>query len=110
MNFEEQIYKQVVFSQETFGPGSRTKGVIDHIRKELVEVENSKGSSDEWVDVALLGLDGLARALKTERKLNDADTASAVVAKIVEKFQINTKREWPDYRTASQDSAIEHRR
>ena len=31
------LARQRAFSEKTFGPGARTKGVIDHIRKELGE-------------------------------------------------------------------------
>lgn len=38
MFLDEFIYRQLKFSTEAFGPGERRKGVIDHIRKELVEL------------------------------------------------------------------------
>jgi hypothetical protein len=34
------LEKQREFSERTFGPGPRTAGVIDHIRKELREIES----------------------------------------------------------------------
>src|SRR5690606_4673333 len=33
------LARQREFSERAFGPGPRTKGVIDHIRKELAEIE-----------------------------------------------------------------------
>ena len=33
------LYRQRAFSERTFGPGARTKGVLNHIRKELAEIE-----------------------------------------------------------------------
>jgi hypothetical protein len=65
-DFEAHLTRQMVFSKATFGPGSRTKGVIDHIRKELVEVEESEGNAAEWVDVVILALDGLMRAIQNQ--------------------------------------------
>jgi hypothetical protein len=53
----------MAFSHATFGPGERMDGVIDHIRKELIEVEGCNGESSEWVDVVILALDGLTRRL-----------------------------------------------
>jgi hypothetical protein len=31
--------RQIEFSLHTFGPGQRTAGVLEHIRKELTEIE-----------------------------------------------------------------------
>ena len=43
MNLYQHILRALAFSRATFGPGARTKGVVDHIRKELVEIEESNG-------------------------------------------------------------------
>lgn len=32
------LTRQAVFSRATFGPGPRTKGVLDHMEKEIAEV------------------------------------------------------------------------
>ena len=40
MNLIKHLLRQKAFSERTFGPGPRTKMVIDHIRKELIEIEN----------------------------------------------------------------------
>lgn len=60
VNLEEYLKRAITFSFETFGPGPRTNGVIDHITKELVEVQTDPR---EWVDVAILALDGAWRAM-----------------------------------------------
>ena len=62
-DFEGFLARQFAFSRATFGPGERHKWVIEHIRKELEEVEKSHGESSEWVDVCLLALDGLMRRI-----------------------------------------------
>jgi len=41
--------------------GTRTKGVIDHLRKELDEVEKEPTDLLEWIDLVLLALDGAWR-------------------------------------------------
>jgi hypothetical protein len=105
-DFEAHLTRQMVFSKATFGPGARTKGVIDHIRKELVEVEESGGNPKEWVDVVILALDGLQRSLWGIEPSDDA--ARRAVRMIVEKQAKNELRDWPDWRTQSQDAAIEH--
>jgi hypothetical protein len=101
----------MVFSRATFGPGARTKGVTDHIRKELVEVANSDGSPDEWTDVAILALDGLTRSIWAA---HPGWTAQAVAEKavnlIVGKQGKNELRNWPDWRSADPTKAIEHER
>lgn len=38
----QHLYRQRDFSERTFGPGTRTQGVLDHIRKELREIEAKK--------------------------------------------------------------------
>jgi hypothetical protein len=63
MDLKQHLIRQMAWSHATFGPGERTQGVIDHIKKELVEVERANGDSSEWVDVVILALDGLTRRL-----------------------------------------------
>lgn len=45
----KHIRRQKDFSADTFGPGPRTKGICDHIRKELLEIEASPTDVAEWV-------------------------------------------------------------
>lgn len=95
----EHLRRQAAFSLRTFGPGNRLQGVLDHIRKELVEVEESDGSLAEWVDVILLALDGAWRAGNTPEQI-----AEAIEAKQAR----NERRTWPDWRTADPGKAIQH--
>jgi hypothetical protein len=102
MNLVAHLYRQRAFSRATFGPGTRTKGVCDHIRKELKEIEacmERRQALGEWVDVILLALDG---AWRTGYSPED------VVQAIELKQTINEDRDWPDWRTQSPDKAIEH--
>lgn len=93
------LRNQKHFSENTFGPGMRTKGVVDHIRKELVEIEKEPNDLMEWVDVILLALDGAWRTGATPEEI-----ASAISAK----QNRNQERKWPDWRTSDPDKAIEH--
>jgi len=93
------LRRQKAFSEKTFGPGTRTKGVIDHIRKELGEIEAAPADIEEWVDVIILAFDGAWRA---------GWEAQAIVDAIVAKQAKNEARDWPDWRTADPDKAIEH--
>jgi len=98
-DMEAHLIRQREFSRKTFGPGTRTKGVIDHIRKELNEIEADHQDVCEWVDVIILAFDGAWRAGWEPR-----DIIQAIVAKQTK----NESRTWPDWRTASPDHAIEH--
>jgi hypothetical protein len=93
------LERQRAFSLKTFGPGPRTKGVVDHIRKELAEIEADPADIMEWVDVIILAFDGAWRA---------GWEPQAIVDAIVAKQTKNEARQWPDWRTADPDKAIEH--
>lgn len=99
------LRRQVAFSERTYGPGDRTAGVIHHIRKELIEVEDDAAAGlptlGEWVDVIILGFDGAWRSGATPEQI-----VSAIVAKQTK----NEGRKWPDWRTADPSKAIEHDR
>lgn len=95
----EHIDRQRKFSYKTYGPGNHTEGVIDHIRKELIEIEEAPEDLEEWVDVIILGIDGAWRAGFGPQEIIDA---------IVAKQLKNENREWPDWRTVPVGKAIEH--
>ncbi|MAY63959.1 MAG: hypothetical protein CML29_17285 [Rhizobiales bacterium] len=109
MDLKQHLLRQMAFSRATFGTGSRTNGVVDHIRKELEEVQESHGCPSEWVDVVILGLDGLTRSLSFVIEDQD-EVADEACRMIVDKQSRNERRDWPDWRTADPDKAIEHDR
>lgn len=102
-NFDmlSHLRRQRAWSEKTFGPGPRTKGVVQHIRKELAEIEAKPDDISEWIDVVILGLDGAWRA---------GASPEQILATLVGKQAKNEARTWPDWRTMSQDQAIEHDR
>jgi hypothetical protein len=100
-NLKQHLVRQRVFSERTFGPGPRTAGIIDHIRKELVEVEAKPYDLSEWMDVVILALDGAWR---------HGAQPEDIVAALVAKQDKNESRVWPDWRNAPTDKAIEHDR
>lgn len=100
-NFEQHLQRQRDFSERTFGPGPRAAGVVDHIRKELREIEENPGDLAEWIDVAILALDGAWRSGATPAQIIDG---------LVAKQAKNEARTWPDWRSAPADKAIEHDR
>lgn len=95
----QHLERQRQWSCTTFGPGARTKGVIDHIRKELTEVEADPLDLREWVDVLILAFDGAWRAGWEPQEIIDAIKA---------KQAKNEARTWPDWREMSEDEAIQH--
>ncbi len=97
----EHLQRQREWSERTFGPGTRTAGIIDHIRKELRDVESKSDDLSEWIDVAILALDGAWRAGYTPQQ---------IVAAFAAKQAKNEARAWPDWRTMSPDKAIGHDR
>lgn len=103
------LERQIAFSRKTFGPHERRMGIIDHIDKELDEVEASDGAPSEWIDVVLLALDGLWRAMAAKSpELTDHEIAAMVCFMLVHKQGKNEARQWPDWRTLAENEAIEH--
>jgi hypothetical protein len=99
MDLIKHIQRQRNFSTKAFGPGERTTGIIDHIKKELKEIADDPTDIEEWVDVILLAIDGAWRAGHTPLEIADA---------IRLKQAKNEERCWPDWRTADPEKAIEH--
>lgn len=99
MDLVKYIYDQRAFSFETFGPGARTPMVLDHLRKELKEVEANPNDLEEWVDVIILALDGAWRTNHFPEEI-----ASSLEAKLSK----NKQRQWPDWRKSNPNKAIEH--
>lgn len=100
-DFRAHLVRQRKFSLATFGPGYRYKANIDHIRKELVEIEKSPDDLVEWIDVVILALDAAWRQGATPDEIIDA---------LVAKQTKNEKRQWPNWRYVPTDKAIEHDR
>ena len=100
-DLEAYLHRQWAWSKETFGPALRTKGVIQHITKELREIEAKPHDLSEWVDVIILAMDGFWRHGGKPEDLLPAMQA---------KQDKNFARNWPDWRTVGEDSAIEHDR
>lgn len=91
------------FSLRTFGPGSRTNGVLNHIEKEIEEVRAKPDDLGEWVDIIILGFDGAWRS-------DHNRSVQEIIDAVIDKWDRNEKRVWPDWRTADPDKAIEHDR
>lgn len=93
------VRAQAEWSAHTFGPGPRSKGNIDHIRKELAEIEANPSDVVEWCDVATLALDGAQR---------EGHSPESIAAAMFAKLEKNKGRQWPDWRTHDPDKGVEH--
>jgi len=119
-DFVSHLTRQAAYSRATFGPGARTEGVSDHVRKELKEIASvyeiggdpgvcHEQAALEWTDVVILGLDGLWRAISAAHPDWTFDrVATEAWVRIVAKQGRNELRNWPDWRTAEPGKAIEH--
>jgi len=87
------------WSLRTFGPGTRHRGIIAHIRKELRELEDNPHDLEEWVDVMLLAMDGAWRSGASPEK---------IIGCLEKKMQKNIERNWPDWGGFGDDEPIEH--
>lgn len=134
--FHQHLARQCAVGREKFGPGERSKGVREHILKEFDEIDNADtavGRAEEWVDVAILALDGLLRAAREALRetggtwegvrvdqfnnpigFNGEPTndlvASVALNMLRAKQAKNELRDFGDWRTKSEDEAIEHKR
>ena len=106
------LHRQAAWSHANFGPGRRTGGVVDHVREELIEIEDAAEYEKrvvEWADVVILGCDGLLREIATELPhLTFDQVAERAVKTIVKKMLDNERRRWPDWRGKSEDEPINH--
>ena len=98
-HFATYVAVQRAWAFRTFGSGRRTAGLIKHIQKELVEIEESPSSLEEWIDVMILALDGACRLGASPEDIEDM---------LVYKQEKNLRRRWPVM--SAQDTPIEHLR
>jgi hypothetical protein len=91
------LRRQWEWSKRTFGPGRRTKGICQHITKEIAEVLAKPGDLSEWVDIAILAMDGYWR---------HGGTPEQFMADMQAKQDKNFARTWPT--PESEDVAVEH--
>jgi len=96
---ERRITRQKAFSEKAFGPGERNAGILDHIRKELLEIEKDPGDVTEWIDLVILAFDGAWR---------NGFSPEEIAMALFEKQAKNEARTWPNWRIAEPGKAIEH--
>lgn len=115
-DFASILLRQSRFSLKTFGPGRRTEGVLAHIQKEIAEVRSNPTDLVEWIDLAILAMDGAWRHAAFLRENEVVTTeflgtiADLLCGVYLGKLRKNEQRTWPDWRTTSPDKPIEHDR
>ena len=92
------LTRQFAWSAKTFGEGHRPKALLEHVLRELIEIEGDPADPLEWVDVACLALDGAWRC--------GPYTGAQVAGLLVQKMQINRERTWP--KNVDPDKPTEH--
>jgi hypothetical protein len=100
-DFFKHLQRQRDFSEKTFGPGQRSQGVVDHIRKELEEILAKPDDLEEWIDVVILALDGAWRC---------GGSPQQIINTLIYKQTKNENRKWPDWRDADPNKAITHKK
>lgn len=98
-DLNKHIERHIEFSKNAFGPDYRLKAILDHIRKELVEVENDPHDLEEWIDVISLAIDGAWRSGHSPEQISEM---------LAYKQQKNENRKWPDWRLVDPDKPMEH--
>jgi len=98
---ETYFERQIEWSYKTFGPSLRTKGIVQHIRKELLEIEAEPHDLSEWIDVVILAMDGFWR---------HGGRVDDLMPRLLAKQRKNMARKWPSWWLLSEDTAIEHDR
>ena len=96
---QDTLREQSDWFVTTFGPGMRTKGLVEHIKKELEEIEAEPTDLEEWIDVLILAFEGAWRTGASEQQ---------VLQKYNEKLRKNFARQWPNWEDYDEDHAIEH--
>lgn len=98
----KHIERQKRWSEMAFGPiksVDRTNGVLDHMTKEIEEVRKNPKDTEEWIDLMMLSIDGAWR---------NGATPEEIAYTLEMKLKKNMRREWPDWREADPEKAIEH--
>jgi hypothetical protein len=84
---------------DTFGPNQTLAGIRDHMRKEVKEIEDAPTDRTEPIDLIMLGISYLRRL---------GMDAPSIVALWQQRMVSLKARDWPDWRKADPDKAIEH--
>jgi hypothetical protein len=99
LEIENFIREYGEFSDDAFGVGKRTLGIIEHLKKEIEELGKDPLDPLEWIDIIFLGMDGLRRLGYTPREIVEFMDA---------KFTVNKSRKWSSNK--DENIAITHKK
>ena len=74
---------------------------MDHIKKEIKEIEENPEDLEEWIDLIILGFDGAWR---------QGYSAEEIVECLEAKQSKNETREWPDWRMLTKPLNIKEKK
>jgi hypothetical protein len=91
MDLEQFLRTQIEWSRKTHGEGQRTEGLCRYAEKELAEIRACPNDPFEWLDLAILALDGAWRSMVFSRDApcHQAYAARKVPVLLLEKALIN---------------------
>lgn len=114
MDLVQFLRHQIAWSVNRFGHGRRTEGICKHIEKELAEVRANPADIKEWIDIAILALDGAWRcvwytgeSLNRYGLVNQESLAKYTVTALEDKSRENWfERKWPE--PGQESEPVEH--
>jgi phosphoribosyl-ATP pyrophosphohydrolase len=107
-SFAAWLDRKAAWSRETFGPVNMPDDalrILRHMDNEMNEIcdavnlEETENINVECADVILLAFDMMHR---------NGMTGAEIIATITDKQEANTRRTWPDWRTADPTMPMEH--
>jgi len=101
-SFDDYLRRHLEWGHAMFGTpadGRGPLGPLDHLKKEIKEIEESPNDLEEWIDAIILSIDGFLRA---------GGKITMVLPLLFAKQAKNGLRDWPDWRKADPNKAIEH--
>lgn len=81
-NFLDYLIRHKEWGFHTFGSpddGRNSLGPLDHIKKEIVEIEKDRDDIMEWIDLIILSFDGLLRTQAPNDKQSMVNVMTAAV-------------------------------
>lgn len=100
--FQDYLIRHLEWGHAMFGTpaeGRGPLGPLDHLKKEIAEIESEPHDTKEWVDAIILAIDGYLRA---------GGNVGNVLHDLFAKQEKNFTRKWPDWRLFDPNKAVEH--
>jgi len=101
VTLEDCIKRQQTFALKAFGEGDHSKGLLEHIKKEVIEIYEDASDTEEWVDIIILAMEGAWRTGASPKDIADIFNL---------KMSKNERRAWPAIGSIEPGKPIEHLR